>query len=208
VRILVAEDDPGLRSVRERGLQENGYAVDAVADGSEALAYLRTYDYAAAVVDRRMPRLSGLEAVEQARAHAIGTPILMLRARDTTSDRVSGLGAGTDDYLVKPFEFPELLARLRALLRRPAGTATPVLTCGDLKLDRRAGRSPSGPGRSPKWRSPGIGPELRRPGRPERTSRYWAYRSPSDPLATAIGTSPVDAGPTSTAPVLPLNCDP
>ena len=135
MRILIAEDDAGLRSVLERGLRENGYAVDAVADGNLALAYLRTYEYGAVVLDWRMPGASGLEVVQQARARALTTPILMLTARDTTSDRVSGLDAGADDYLIKPFEFSELLARLRALLRRPSENRSPLLTCGDVSLD-------------------------------------------------------------------------
>src|SRR5271154_101608 len=120
MRILVAEDDAALRSVLERGLRENGYVVDAVADGKAADLYLRSYDYEVAVIDWRMPGLSGLEVVEQARRRGARTPILMLTARDSTSDRITGLNGGADDYLVKPFEFGELLARLRALQRRPA----------------------------------------------------------------------------------------
>jgi DNA-binding response OmpR family regulator len=135
VRILVAEDEPGLRSVLERGLRENGYAVDAVADGEAALGYLRTYEYAVVVLDWRMPKLSGIEVVTQMRDRGIGSPVLMLTARDTTSDRVTGLDAGADDYLVKPFEFSELLARLRALQRRPGESRTPQLSCGQLSLD-------------------------------------------------------------------------
>ena len=135
MRILVAEDDPGLRSILERGLKENGYAVDAVADGEDALTYLRTYDYSAAVLDWRMPRRSGLEVVAESRSRGLTTPILMLTARDTTADRVAGLDSGADDYLVKPFEFAELLARLRALLRRPGESQPPRLRCGDTWLD-------------------------------------------------------------------------
>ena len=135
MRVLVAEDDAGLRSVLERGLRENGYAVDAVADGDEALTYLRAYPYAAAVVDWRMPGRSGVEVVQEARRRGLAPPILMLTARDTTADRVTGLDAGADDYLVKPFDFGELLARLRALLRRPGDVRLPVLRCGDLVLD-------------------------------------------------------------------------
>ena len=131
----MAEDDPGLRSVLERGLKENGYVVDAVADGQDALSYLRTYEYSAAVLDWRMPRKSGLEVVEEARGRGLSTPILMLTALDTTNDRVTGLDSGADDYLVKPFEFSELLARIRALLRRPAETRPPLLRCGQVTLD-------------------------------------------------------------------------
>lgn len=144
MRVLVAEDDAGLRSVLERGLKENGYAVDAVADGEEALAYLRAYEYSAAVVDWRMPRRSGLEVVEEARRRGLRTPILMLTARDTTADRVTGLDSGADDYLVKPFDFAELLARIRALLRRPADARQPLLTCGEVSLDPATREAHSG----------------------------------------------------------------
>src|SRR5579863_8956652 len=102
VRVLVAEDDDGLRSVLERGLRENGYAVDVVADGQEALNYLRTYDYEVAILDWRMPVVSGLEVIHQLRRQGSALPVLMLTARDAAADRVSGLDAGADDYLVKP----------------------------------------------------------------------------------------------------------
>lgn len=135
MRILVAEDDLGLRSVLERGLKEAGYAVDGVGDGEAALSFLRTYEYAAAVIDWRMPKVSGLEVVERVRHNGHGLPILMLTALDTTRDVVTGLNAGADDYLVKPFEFPELVARVRALLRRPPDASPPVLRCGGVDLD-------------------------------------------------------------------------
>ncbi|HWG74190.1 MAG TPA: response regulator transcription factor [Acidimicrobiales bacterium] len=135
MRILLAEDDEGLRSVVERGLRESGYVVDAVPDGDQAAAYLRLYDYSAVVLDWRMPKRSGLEVLIELRAGRMPTPVLMLTARDTTSDRVAGLDAGADDYLVKPFDFPELLARIRALLRRPPDAQQPRLVCGDLVFD-------------------------------------------------------------------------
>jgi DNA-binding response OmpR family regulator len=135
MRILVAEDDSALRSVLERGLLENAYVVDSVADGSRALSHLRAYDYDVAIVDWRMPELSGLETIEKARSYGIHTPILMLTARDTAADRIAGLNGGADDYLVKPFDFEELLARLRALQRRPPLTKGPRLVCGDLEFD-------------------------------------------------------------------------
>jgi len=135
VRILVAEDDPGLRSVLERGLRENGYAVDVVADGKQALAYLRAYEYSAVVLDWRMPGVSGIDVLRHARARRLATPVLMLTARDTTADRVTGLDTGADDYLVKPFQLAELLARIRALLRRPGEPQPPRLNCADLWLD-------------------------------------------------------------------------
>ena len=135
MRILVAEDDTALRSVLDRGLRENGYTVDAVADGDAADLFLRTYDYEVAVVDWRMPGLSGIEVIERARRRGAGLPVLMLTARDSTADRIYGLNGGADDYLVKPFEFGELLARLRALQRRPALSVDPHLQCGDLVFD-------------------------------------------------------------------------
>ena len=144
MRLLVAEDDDGLRSVLERGLREGGYAVDSVADGEDALAYLRTYEYSAAVLDWRMPRRSGLEVLSQARREGLSTPILMLTARDTTADRIEGLDVGADDYLVKPFEFGELLARIRALLRRPPAAQPPRLVCGDVWLDPAAHEAGAG----------------------------------------------------------------
>lgn len=135
MRILVAEDDAPLRSVLDRGLRENGYVVDTVADGEAATAHLRAFDYDVAVIDWRMPKLSGLEVVEQTRARGIRTPVLMLTARDTAADRISGLNGGADDYLVKPFDFGELVARLQALQRRPALTIGTRLECGDLVFD-------------------------------------------------------------------------
>jgi len=135
MRILVAEDDPGLRSVLERGLEEHGYVVDAVADGADALAYLRSYQYEVAVLDWRMPKRTGIEVLAEMRTRGDRTPVLMLTARDATEDRVEGLNRGADDYLVKPFSFAELAARITALQRRPALTVDPVITTGDLAFD-------------------------------------------------------------------------
>jgi DNA-binding response OmpR family regulator len=135
VRVLVAEDDEALRSVLERGLREHGYVVDAVANGAAALRYMQAYDYVAAVLDWRMPEQSGIEVVAEARRRGDRTPILMLTARDAPVDRVEGLNSGADDYLIKPFDFSELLARLGALQRRPPLSLDPVLSCGDLRFD-------------------------------------------------------------------------
>jgi two-component system copper resistance phosphate regulon response regulator CusR len=140
MRVLLAEDDGPLRSVLDRGLREHGYVVDAVADGDAAALYLRTYEYEVVVLDWRMPGLSGVEVVEQARRRGVHTPILLLTARDTVTDRIAGLHSGADDYLVKPFDFGELVARLQALQRRPASALGPQLVCGDLELDP-AGRT-------------------------------------------------------------------
>jgi DNA-binding response OmpR family regulator len=138
MRVLVAEDDPGLRSVLERGLREHGYVVDAVADGDDALAHLRAYTYEVAVLDWRMPTVTGIDVVRRMRARGDRTPVLMLTARDATADRVEGLNEGADDYLVKPFTFAELTARLTALQRRPPLSLDTVLSCGDLTYDPRS----------------------------------------------------------------------
>ncbi len=135
VRVLVAEDDEGLRSVLERGLRENGYAVDAAVDGEQALRYLDTYEYEVAILDWRMPKLSGLEVIRRLRLRGAALPVLMLTARDAASDRVAGLDEGADDYLVKPFDFSELLARVRALQRRGEAVQSLVINVGGLQLD-------------------------------------------------------------------------
>ncbi len=135
MRILVAEDDRTLREVLERGLREAGYVVDAVSDGEAATSMLKDYDYDVAVLDWRMPKRSGIEALELVRSIGILTPILILTARDASIDRVEGLNAGADDYLVKPFDFPELVARLQALQRRPALRFSGEIRCGDLRFD-------------------------------------------------------------------------
>jgi DNA-binding response OmpR family regulator len=135
VRVLVAEDDLGLRSVLVRGLQENDYVVDAVSNGEEALRFLRSYEYELAVLDWRMPGISGLDVVRWMRRNAQPARILMLTARDQPADRVTGLDAGADDYLVKPFDFSELLARMRALQRRPSAVQQPEIVIGDLRFD-------------------------------------------------------------------------
>lgn len=140
MRVLVAEDDRALRDVLVRGLREAGYVVDSVVEGAAAESALRTRDYEVAVLDWRMPERSGVEVIEQVRGAGVRTPILLLTARDATSDRVQGLNAGADDYLIKPFDFAELLARLNALQRRPALQLGNELCCGDLSFDPRTHR--------------------------------------------------------------------
>jgi two-component system copper resistance phosphate regulon response regulator CusR len=135
MRVLVAEDDRGLREVLVQGLEEAGYFVDAVGAGDEAIEQLRFYEYDVAVIDWRMPRASGLEVVAWARRNNRPTAMLMLTARDTPSDRIEGLDAGADDYLIKPFDFGELVARIRALQRRPRSVDGPAITRGSLTLD-------------------------------------------------------------------------
>jgi len=138
VRVLVAEDDAALRSVLVRGLESAGYVVDAVGSGVDAIGYLESYEYEVAVVDWRLPRGTGLEVIQKLRRKGSVLPVLMLTARDAAADRVAGLDGGADDYLVKPFDFSELLARLRALQRRPASSKRPVLVLGDVELDPAA----------------------------------------------------------------------
>ncbi|HTT50904.1 MAG TPA: response regulator transcription factor [Streptosporangiaceae bacterium] len=135
MRVLVAEDDRGLREALGRGLRENGYAVDTVPDGQTAMTYLRGYEYEVVVLDWRMPGVSGLEVLQWLRQDGQPVPVLMLTARDTPADRVTGLDQGADDYLVKPFDFAELLARLRALQRRPRTAQPPQLAVGDVLFD-------------------------------------------------------------------------
>src|SRR6202142_4182210 len=135
MRVLVAEDDPGLREVLVVGLKDQGYQVDAAERGDDAIDLFKFYDYDVAVVDWRMPGAEGIDVVAWARKHGKPTAILMLTARDTPPDRIEGLDAGADDYLVKPFDFGELLARIRALQRRPRGVDTPVIARGRITLD-------------------------------------------------------------------------
>jgi two-component system, OmpR family, response regulator len=135
MRVLVAEDDPGLREVLVLGLEDNGYKVDAAERGDDAIDLLKFYDYDVAVIDWRMPGKEGIEVVTWARKHGKTTALLMLTARDAPPDRIAGLDAGADDYLVKPFDFGELLARIRALQRRPRGVDAPVIARGRLALD-------------------------------------------------------------------------
>lgn len=138
LRLLLVEDDPSLARVIERGLTEEGHAVDhapTLARASEATAI---NDYDLLVLDLGLPDGDGTELCREVRASGSGTPILMLTARDGISDRVRGLDAGADDYLTKPFAYPELAARVRALLRRPKATSHPILEADDVRLDPAA----------------------------------------------------------------------
>ncbi len=133
--MLVAEDDASLGEVLARGLREQGYVVDLVPDGETAASFLRLYPYEVVVLDWRLPRLSGLDLLIRLRRAGNSAPVLMLTARDTPADRIAGLDAGADDYLVKPFDFGELLARLRALQRRPKVSQPPRMVVGDVEFD-------------------------------------------------------------------------
>ena len=134
-RILVVEDEPGIANFIRQGLTEAGYAVDLAWDGREGLDYALAADYDVLVLDIMLPKMDGLELLRELRSLGDKTPALMLTARDTIDNRVEGLDAGADDYLVKPFAFPELLARVRALLRRPPLQAGTILRVGDLEMD-------------------------------------------------------------------------
>lgn len=146
-KVLVAEDDRAVRTAVQRALAFEGYDVIVARDGAEALATVLNDDPDAIVMDVSMPHVDGLEACRRIRARGLTTPILMLTARHEITDRVAGLDAGADDYLVKPFALEELLARLRALLRRSIGEIAEVLAVGDLAVDtgarhvNRAGRT-------------------------------------------------------------------
>lgn len=138
MRILVAEDERDLNNVIVKRLGAEHYSVDACFDGEEALAYIESADYDAVILDIMMPRLDGLQVLRRMRENADGTPVLFLTARDAVADRVQGLDSGANDYLVKPFAFDELLARLRVLTRQKTGAVTNVFTVADLCVDCNA----------------------------------------------------------------------
>lgn len=135
MRILVVEDDPLLGRGVQAGLEQAGFAPDWVRDGVAASTALGAGEYAAVVLDLGLPRLEGMELLRKLRGAGDRTPVLILSARDALEDRVKGLDAGADDYVVKPFQFEELAARLRALVRRAHGEAAPVLTAAGVTLD-------------------------------------------------------------------------
>lgn len=138
MRLLLAEDHSPLRDSLSEGLRNEGYAVDATGDGEEAWWYLRDSDYDAVILDRMLPGCDGLVIVRRLREQGSSTPVLLLTAMDGVEDRVAGLDAGADDYLVKPFAVPELLARLRNLTRRQFGIRNPILRHGQLAIDPAA----------------------------------------------------------------------
>jgi two-component system, OmpR family, response regulator len=135
MRILIVEDELKMASLLRRGLLEEGHAVDVARTGHEALVNARAVDYDAVVLDLMLPGLDGIEVCRRLRQDGVWAPVLMLTARDAVEDRVAGLDAGADDYLPKPFAFAELLARLRALVRRGGPERPAVLEVGDLRLD-------------------------------------------------------------------------
>ncbi len=135
MRILVVEDERDLNRIISKRLAAAGYTVDSCYNGADALDYLAGADYDAAIFDVMMPVMDGFTAVRRMREAGDMTPVLFLTARDAVSDRVEGLDLGANDYLIKPFAFDELLARIRAMTRKSAGSATNVFTCGDLTLN-------------------------------------------------------------------------
>lgn len=135
MRILVADDEKDLNTVVSRRLSVENFSVDSCYDGEAAIDYLSFAEYDAVVLDIMMPKVSGLNVLTWMRKRNINTPVLLLTAKDAVSDRVEGLNAGADDYLIKPFSLDELIARLHAITRRKGGIATNVLTVGDLVIN-------------------------------------------------------------------------
>lgn len=138
MRILIVEDEPALRQQLQTRLEQAGHIIDAAPDGEEGLYLGREYPIDLAIIDLGLPKLPGLELIRQLRAAERAFPILVLTARDRWQDKVEGLEAGADDYLVKPFQMEELLARVNALLRRAAGWTQSVLEAGPIRLDPRS----------------------------------------------------------------------
>ncbi len=138
MRILIVEDDRQLNNIIAKHLRETGYAVDCCFDGEDGLYYMESVEYDCVILDWMLPKKDGLSVLRAYRGHSRGAPVLMLTARDTVTDRVSGLDAGADDYLIKPFAFDELLARVRAMLRRRGELRQNVLSLADLRMDTAA----------------------------------------------------------------------
>ena len=135
MKILLAEDEVDLNNVVTRYLKKNGYSVDSVLDGEEALDYLEYGEYDLVILDIMMPKVDGFEVIKKLRDKGNHTSVLMLTARDSADDKVKGLDLGADDYIVKPFDFNELMARIRAVVRRKYGNSSNKLVIGDLILD-------------------------------------------------------------------------
>ena len=140
MRVLIVEDEPNLRQQLQNTLEGAGYAVDTAGDGEEGLFLGETENYDAIVLDLGLPEIDGLTVLDRWRKQGKTTPVLVLTARDSWSDKVAGLDAGADDYVAKPFQTEELIARLRALIRRASGNASSELIAGDVRLDTRSGK--------------------------------------------------------------------
>ena len=135
MRLLVAEDEKDMNRLITRALEKEGYGVDSCFDGEEAMDYLESAEYDGVILDIMMPKMDGHQVLKKLRARGSDLPVLFLTARDSIADRVAGLDLGADDYLIKPFDFDELLARVRAMMRKRSGHKTSVITIGDLKID-------------------------------------------------------------------------
>ncbi|QDX27822.1 response regulator transcription factor [Sphingomonas suaedae] len=140
MRVLIVEDEPNLRNQLQATLEGAGYAVDTAGDGEEGHYLGSTEAYDAIVLDLGLPEIDGLTVLDRWRKEGKSTPVLVLTARDSWSDKVAGLDAGADDYVAKPFQSEELIARLRALIRRASGNASAELVAGDIRLDTRSGK--------------------------------------------------------------------
>lgn len=140
MRILIVEDEPTLGRQLKTTLEQNGYAVDLATDGEDGHFLGSTETYDAVILDLGLPEVDGLTVLDRWRREGKSTPVLVLTARDSWSDKVAGLDAGADDYLAKPFQTQELIARLRALIRRASGNSSSELVSGDVRLDTRSGR--------------------------------------------------------------------
>ncbi len=138
MRILVIEDEKRLAAILKKGLEESGFVVDVAFDGEDGLFMAETYPYDAVLLDILLPKVDGLTVLKTLRAKKIGVPVLMLTAKGELEDRVRGLNLGADDYLIKPFDFSELLARLNTVIRRSMGKASPTIVIDDLSLDMNA----------------------------------------------------------------------
>ena len=140
MRVLIVEDEPNLGTQLKNTLEGAGYAIDLATDGEEGLFLGQTENYDAVVLDLGLPEIDGLTVLDRWRKDGKVMPVLVLTARDSWSDKVAGLDAGADDYVAKPFQSEELIARLRALIRRASGNASSELTAGDIRLDTRSGK--------------------------------------------------------------------
>lgn len=138
MKLLLCEDEKELSNALRAILRHNNYTVDAVYDGEDALAYAEADKYDGIILDIMMPKMNGLEVLSALRSHGNNTPVLILTAKSETEDKITGLDLGADDYLAKPFDMGELLARVRAITRRGAGTASDTISYGDLSLNKQS----------------------------------------------------------------------
>ena len=135
MRILIAEDERDMNNIIKKKLTSEGYGTDSCFDGEEALSFIEATDYDVVILDVMMPKLDGFSVVSKMRAQGIKTPVIFLTARDTVADRVNGLDIGANDYLIKPFSFEELMARIRVMTRQSVGKTTNILSVADLSID-------------------------------------------------------------------------